>query len=286
MPHYASAIKKRTSVRTYNKQGLNHSQIDGINQAISSLGKGPMGSGIRVELVNRNQVLKNHKVKLGTYGFIRGAHYFLCGCTVKKKRAEIDYGYVFEKLLLDLTSLDMGTCWLGGTFNRSKWGTLVSLRQDEFIPAISPVGIPSHSKALTERLIRQAAKANRRKPWSELFMTDKYGIPLSKNDAGKFEPVLEMVRLAPSASNKQPWRLLKAREKFHLILCRTPGYGIKSVDLQMIDMGIAMFHFEAVARENKLSGSWKVDREKPLLPKECEYIATWRNLMGIQPTFK
>jgi len=275
MSDYASAIKKRTSVRTFNKRGLDSSQIDEINRTISSLGKGPMGSGIRVELVNRNQVLATRKAKLGTYGFINGAEYFLCGCTVKKKRAEIDYGYVFEKLILDLTSINIGTCWLGGTFNRSQWGSLVDLKQDEFIPAISPVGIPSNSKAIRERLIRRAAKANSRKPWSELFMMDQFGTPIGKKDAAEFEPVLEMVRLAPSASNKQPWRLLKVREKYHLILCRTPGYGIKSVDLQMLDMGIAMFHFESVAGENKLPGSWKVDTEKPLLPKECEYIATW-----------
>ena len=37
--------------------------------------------------------------------------------------------------------------------------------------------------------------------------------------------VLEMVRRGPSASNKQPWRVVRAGERWHLYLQRTRGYG-------------------------------------------------------------
>lgn len=36
-------------------------------------------------------------------------------------------------------------------------------------------------------------------------------MPLEKEEAGNYEAALEMVRIAPSASNKQPWRILKKR---------------------------------------------------------------------------
>jgi len=60
-----------------------------------------------------------------------------------------------------------------------------------------------------------------------------------------------MVRIAPSASNKQPWRIVKIEGAWHFFLERTKGYGdgiifklLKLADIQRLDMGIAMCHFE------------------------------------------
>ena len=74
-----------------------------------------------------------------------------------------------------------------------------------------------------------------------------------------FSPI-EMVRLAPSASNKQPWRIVKSGTGLHFFLSRTPGYGgyAKAVDMQRIDMGIAMAHFELGCKETGFEGGWKI----------------------------
>jgi len=95
-----------------------------------------------------------------------------------------------------------------------------------------------------------------------------------------------MVRRAPSASNKQPWRIVRDRDRgnFHFILERTKNYYrnwkiVGMEDLQRVDMGIAMHHFEAAAAELKLKGSWTVEAPKFSLPsEESEYIATWKGL--------
>jgi len=49
--------------------------------------------------------------------------------------------------------------------------------------------------------------------------------PLTKTKANKYTPVLEMVRLSPSASNKQRWRLVLEGNCIHFFLQRTRGYG-------------------------------------------------------------
>jgi hypothetical protein len=91
-----------------------------------------------------------------------------------------------------------------------------------------------------------------------------------------------MVRLGPSASNRQPWRIIRDGNDWHFYLRRTPGYGerntslLKLADLQRVDMGIAMCHFELTARELGLSGEWKHVKqliEKP--DEQIEYIITW-----------
>jgi hypothetical protein len=65
---------------------------------------------------------------------------------------------------------------------------------------------------------------------------------------------------------------------FHLYLSRTFGYGVlfRDADLQRIDMGIAMFHFERTALELGLKGSWHIqDPEISPLPSSTQYVVSW-----------
>ncbi len=54
--------------------------------------------------------------------------------------------------------------------------------------------------------LSSAGSANR-KEWGDIFFSGNFGGKLSRRDAGDYGEALEMVRLAPSASNKQPWRV-------------------------------------------------------------------------------
>ena len=93
-----------------------------------------------------------------------------------------------------------------------------------------------------------------------------------------------MVRWGPSASNKQPWRIVKQENVWHFYLQRTPGYGsdgwlgklLGVADVQRLDMGISMCHFELSAMELGLKGKWSVAEpalEKP--DKHTEYTVSW-----------
>ena len=86
-----------------------------------------------------------------------------------------------------------------------------------------------------------------------------------------------MVRLAPSAVNKQPWRLILDGKKVHFFLKRTMGFeSMFKMDLQRIDMGIAMCHFELAANEVGVDGKWKVkEPDVGSLPEAMEYIVSW-----------
>ena len=51
---------------------------------------------------------------------------------------------------------------------------------------------------------------------------------------------------------------------------------IKAVDLQRLDLGIAVSHFELTARELSLSGRW--EKRPPSLsplPERTEYVQSW-----------
>ncbi len=98
--------------------------------------------------------------------------------------------------------------------------------------------------------------------------------------ATRYADPLEILRLGPSASNRQPWRVVKesGMDIFHFYLGRSRGYDrlIKAVDLQRIDMGIAMSHFELTARELGLCGRWeKMPSSLSPLPERTEYVRSW-----------
>jgi hypothetical protein len=128
------------------------------------------------------------------------------------------------------------------------------------------------------------AGSDSRLPWADLFSEAGSGAPLTPESAGAYAGPLEMVRLAPSASNRQPWRVVQDGEAHHFCLERSPGYGPGSLpfrvmgmaDLQRVDLGIAMCHFDLSAREAGLPGEWEVRDPSPEVTARIgEYVATW-----------
>ena len=87
-----------------------------------------------------------------------------------------------------------------------------------------------------------------------------------------------MVRLAPSASNKQPWRILKKENEYHIFLKETKGYAnTLGFNIQKVDIGIAMCHFEMTAGEAGMDGHFvdRVEQTKDIAAENLEYIVSW-----------
>ena len=212
--------------------------------------------------------------KLGTYGMIKGATLYIVGIGHKENCDPLRFGYAFEELVLAATDLGLGTCWLGGTFRRDDFKKMIDLKEEERIFIVSPVGHPRETPRMLDHAFRGLIGADKRKPWQELFFQGDGSTPLSEADAGGYSIPLDMVRLAPSASNKQPWRIVHKDDAFHFFLARTKGYGVPGYDIQKNDIGIAMCHFELSAKEAGLTGHWE-SRKNALEFNDSEYIVSW-----------
>lgn len=238
--------------------------------------EGPFKTKTRYKLLEK-KALEDNNIKLGTYGMIRGASSFIAAVTEKKDMSLEELGYELEKFILYATSLGLGTCWLGGTFKKGEFSKAMKLSSEEIIPIVTPIGYPSIKKSMLASLVRTVVGSKNRKSWQELYFDGSFDRKLTKNQAGVYASALEMVRLGPSASNKQPWRIVKDKERFHFYLCHTKGYAKPlGVDMQKIDMGIAMCHFDLTLKEAGIQGSFQ--KCEPSIEKKVdltEYIISY-----------
>ena len=267
-------VKKRYSVRTYLEQPLSEENREKLERYFPRLSN-PFGGTVSFRLLALSQAPNARK--LGTYGMISGASDFI-GATAAPGGMDLEaVGYEFETLILYAASIGLGTCWLGGSFNRGEFAEAMGVKKGELFPAVSPVGIPAPKKALKEQIVRRTVHADRRRPWSDLFFSGDFGAPLTEAAAGPHAFALEMVRLGPSASNRQPWRVVRSGGAFHFFEQRDPGYGGRlGFDIQRVDLGIAACHFDLAAKEKDLKGGFRIlpDALKTA-PEHAVYRFSW-----------
>jgi nitroreductase len=275
-------IKARFSCRSYDARPLAPSMLVTMEHFIRTSLQPPFGSKVRYIITAASDSTRRELKNLGTYGYIKSSSAFIIGVVKRGEKDLEEFGYTLEQIILSATDQGLGTCWLGGTFTRSTFNQKINPARDEIFPAAVSLGYPALHPAATSKLIRRAVGAQRRMPWEMLFFKEAFGNSLLPESAAEYSTPLEMLRLAPSASNKQPWRVLLQDNAFHFYLQRTPGYpgflattllGVE--DIQRVDMGIAMCHFELSAREQGLQGQWVVSQPSQKCPPNTEYSTSW-----------
>lgn len=269
-------IKLRKSVRSYLEEEIEEDELDKIMRDVNKF-QGPFRNEVRFELIEKDRASISNE-HLGTYGIIQGAKYYLAAIANREEECLYELGYATERAILYLTDKNLGTCWMGGTFERANFASAVELKDDEFLPVVVPFGYIKEKQSIKDRMIRMSAGSDKRTDWGGVFFNGELESPLHPNDAGPYKSALEAVRVAPSASNKQPWRVIKKGNDYEFYLKPTPGYGDKlGFNIQEIDIGIAMCHFEMVAIEDDLKGQWEInigDEEKNI--DDMVYVARWR----------
>lgn len=186
-------------------------------------------------------------------------------------------GYEMETVMLYLAYEDLGSCWLGGTFSRKGFAKAMGIRENDLFPAVSPYGYAAPKMHTAESFMRKMIAADQRKPWEQLFFADDFSSPLTRQAAGDVVLPLDMLRLGPSASNKQPWRVLLKSGVWHFYKRKEPGYSAAfPYDIQRIDMGSAAAHFGLSAQEKGIKGHFEPGREpETALPDYLEYAYSW-----------
>lgn len=255
----------RKSVRTYDGRNLTAEDREKL-EACAKAASNPFG--IQVDFV----FMDAEKYGLSS-PVLTGEKLYVAGMVDKVPYSDVAFGYSMEALVLYAWSLGIGTVWIGGTMKRENFEKAAGLTEGRRMPCISPLGYPAAKRAIKETLMRKGVKADDRKPAGELFFDGDWETPLA--ESGAVRRALELVRWAPSAVNKQPWRIIRKDGAYHFYLRHDKGYvSDETGDMQKIDMGIALYHFVRGLEEEGLAPA--VTAADPFISAAdgMEYIAT------------
>lgn len=198
-------IYKRKSTRKYDMSPLPGELIAQIKNFAN--GVKPLYENIKTEYIISSDTKNILPVK--------APHYFIISSEKKDGYLE-NVGFKFQQVDLYLSSLGLGSCWLGLARPGEKIDTNL-----EFVIILA---FGKAAESPTREL-----SGFKRKPISEI----------TNNNNIQLEPA----RLAPSASNGQPWYFINEGDLLHLY-CVKHGL-IKSMmyeKMNKVDMGIVLAH--------------------------------------------
>ena len=259
-------IRRRKSVRTFNGAALRKEDRKRLEQYLEALDN-PFGVPVEFRFLDAKEHGLSSPVIVGT-------DLYIAAKVSRIPQSEIAYGYCFEKFCLFAESMGIGTVMLAATISRKAFEKAMEVGDTEVMPAASPVGYPAEKKSIRETMMRKGLKADERMPFGKLFFEGTFTESLTPEHAGRFRDALEMVRLAPSAGNKQPWRAVVCGDKVHF-------YEKKSMpenalgDIQKVDIGIALAHFELTLKENGIDGGFVGEDPGFKIDDGMEYIITY-----------
>ena len=109
----------------------------------------------------------------------------------------------------------------------------------------------------------------------KIFFLNDFEHSLSKDDAGTYEQSLEMLRLAPSSTNAQPWAVVKEENKFHFFCDYKNNINEDMRKIKHLDLGIALSHFHQTAMADGLTGKFEIEDIKFTTPENMHYVISY-----------
>lgn len=229
-------VRSRRSVRSFDGKAMSDEELRGLLRFAESI-ETPYALRIAWRILDA-------KIQGLSCPVITGTDAYIAGKMRRVPHAEEAFGFAFERFVLHAVSLGIGTTWIAGTMDRRAFERAMDLQDGEVMPCVSPLGRPAAKMSIRESMMRKGVKADVRLPFEELFFDGSFGRPLNAEGAGELADVLEMVRWAPSAVNRQPWRVVVRDDGVLFYEKKSKGFiSADGWDVQKIDMGIAMCHF-------------------------------------------
>ena len=267
MYNVTETIKTRKSVRSFDGKMLSAQELEKLSNYAETI-VNPFGLKVEFKFLDA----KEHGL---TSPVVSGTDLYAAAKLPMDKNFSAAFGYSFELFVLYAWSLGVGTVWMGGTMNRDAFEKAMEVQSGWSMPCSTPLGYAAKKMSVKEKLMRKGIKADTRESFEKLFFESGLDTPLTREKAGELEIPLEMVRLAPSAVNKQPWRVIVCGDTVHFYLKRSKGFMYnEKLDMQMIDMGIALCHFDLAAKNAGLNTAF--EQTDPGLDADMEYVASYK----------
>lgn len=230
------AILDRRSVRRYEARSLPAETLVQIKQEIAAIN--PLDPENKISILLRDSRKgEDLATVVGGYGKILSPPHYLVPTMTGNRFALTDLGYCTQRLVLRLTALGIGTCYVGTVGQEEKVRRQFELSVNSRVGALVAFGFPAGGVGhVVNQVIRKSVGATNKLPAEKIFFNNSFDQPASPTAA--LAPLIEAARLAPSAMNLQPWRLLwKGDTLFLFVASRYPK---SKADYRLYDGGICL----------------------------------------------
>ena len=241
-----AAIEERRSRRQFDQGLVNQELLKHLDTVCKEF---KPFTGVKAVLRNKatDMIFKG---VLANYGKIKNAPAFIAFVGNKDDpNVHEKVGYLGEGIVLEATALSLGTCWVGAAFRPEVAASLVGIKENEKVFAVTPVGYVFEKWSLEEKIMTGFGRTHRRKPLSEIVT----GLE-EQTWTMWVKTALEAARLAPSAVNRQPWRFHVEKNSITVSVDNLDDtYNIS----KRLDCGITMLHIEVASLYCDVRGTWE-----------------------------
>lgn len=237
-----SIVYQRKSIRKYDLTPLADSTMAEIKEFVRSLR--PLDATIKTAMKFVSQTEVHHNLLR-----IKAPHY-LVAFSENKAGYLTNIGFMLQQLDLFLAAKGIGSCWQGIPRPTNEVRASSEL---EFVIVMS-FGMAR------EPLYRNSIQEFKRKP------LDKISNITGLND------LLEPVRLAPSATNSQPWFFTGDHHLLHAYCVKTNFLKALIYEkMNQVDMGIALYHLWLAAQTSGKNATFRQDAGAKANPPDGYY---------------
>ena len=215
------AIERRCSRRSYTSEPIDEFKMKRLNTLIEEYNT---KEGLSIKFIEDGAAAFKG---FNSYGMFNGVRSLIALAGKKSiDNLKEKLGYYGEFLVIEATKLNLGTCFVGGSFNKNKIG---GNSFDEELICLITIGNVLEDKSFREKLLFKAT--HRKIKALEEFYVNKGGkLP------DWFIGGVKAVQKAPSAINRQPVRIKYEDGTIYAFVD-----GIK--DAEFMDLGIAKANF-------------------------------------------
>lgn len=241
-------LKNRKSVRDFKKKKLDKKTFERIMESCKQFEEEGNNSFEFLLFQDGDRVYNTFKGIGGYAGvMIESPHYIGLKINNDEEKAILYGSYYAEKLITQLTNLNVGSCWISvNDVDSNVRGDLLGI-ENGTIDYLLAIGYPVAKNPFVEEPFSSRFGVE------DIVFKDEIGKPISVDELESrgLDDLFYYIRFAPSSHNRQPWRFVLKDNRVILLIAYSD-----EEKLSLADAGIIMYYFENLARSIGIDNKW------------------------------
>lgn len=250
----SNLLKERKSTRDFKRKDIDNKSLDRLLEIFKEVEAESGDKYFNFVFLKDGFHVSNLLDGLAGYSgvMIKSPHYI--GVRLKEVTNEslVVASYYAEKVIGRLSELNLGSCWLE-VKNVDKGVRSAALGdENKNIGYIIAIGYPKAKNPFIQEPMSERDSVD------NIVFKEELGnkITFEELDSRGLDDLFYYIRYAPSSYNKQPWKFVLKKDRVRLYL-----EVLEEEKVNLMDAGIIMYYFEALANIIGINGKWDLISE-------------------------